>query len=233
MVLFNPELPDSRGIATFTALHDTAKNTPLVALLERTDEGLGRRMLRHGAQDFLIKEDVDCRPLARTMLNAIERQRFLRGTRIASAIDLETGFYHEDGFRSAAERDLQLATECDRSLALVLAELDNLRDVDAASGREAAHEMVVEAANVIRAGVRDTALVGRSSLGRFEMLSWQNNVDEIISNLQGQVQAGQHTFAFVFGYAAMRPGSGATLDDLIRDAQAVLDANKQSYPSLT
>ena len=91
VVLFNPMLPDSRGLATFTTLRDAAAEIPLIALLDAGDEGLGRRMLRQGAQDYLIKNEIDCRPLARMLLNAIERRaivealEYTRGDRAVAA----------------------------------------------------------------------------------------------------------------------------------------------------
>ncbi len=176
---------------------------PLIALLDAGEEGLGRRMLRMGAQDFVLKGELDCQPLARAILNAIERQRFQRGTQLASATDVETGLYNNEGFRAIAARDVELARECGRSLTLLLAEVDNLTDVDQACGREQLHDLVAEAANVVRAGAAGTALIARVGLGRFAMLDWQNTADELISRLQQETQADHHAFAFVFGHASM------------------------------
>ncbi len=232
LVLFNPNLEDSCGLATFSALRDAGPNLPLIAMLDAGEEGLGRRMLRQGAQDFLLKIEIDCRPLARALLNAVERQRFCRGTQSASTIDLETGFYTRDGFRELANRDLRLATGCNRSLTLVLAELDNLWDVDAACGREATHDLVVEAANVIRDGAGDTAVLGRAALGRFGIADCQRTPEQTILSLQHRVQAGHHAFAFVFGYSRAIGGS-PTIDDLIDEAETVLYENKQAFPNLS
>ncbi len=229
VVLFNPTLADSRGLETFSTFHDVAPGVPMIALLEAGEEGLGRRMLRQGAQDFIIKSEVDCRPLARAMLNAIERQRFYRATQLATATDLETGFYNADAFQALAARDLQLACECMRPLTLLLAELDDLLEVDTVCGREATHELIVESANVIRAVVSDTALVSRLDLGRFAILSWQRTPGALISELQHRIQADHHSFAFVFGYATNQNYSDLTIDELMKTADAELYENKQAY----
>ena len=105
VVLFNPSLPDARGLETFSTFRDAAFGVPLIALLEAGDEGLGRRMLREGAQDFILKSEIDCQPLARAILNGIERQRFQRATQRIAAVDLETGFYNPDGFRAICNYD--------------------------------------------------------------------------------------------------------------------------------
>jgi PleD family two-component response regulator len=233
VVLFNPTLPDSRGLETYSTLRDAAPGVPLIALLEAGEEGLGRRMLRQGAQDFILKSEIDCQPLARAMLNAIERQRFYRATQLASAVDLETGFYHPGSFQNLANRDIQLARGCGRPLELVAAEIDSLLDVDAAYGREAAHDLIVEAANVIRGAAGETALIARTGLGCFAIATWQMSAERLIAAVQNQVQAGQHAFAFTFGSATMDEDADGTIDGLLRTAQAALDENKQAYLNLT
>jgi PleD family two-component response regulator len=232
IVLFSPALPDSRGLETFAAFRDAAPLVPLIALLDAGEEGLGRRMLRLGAQDFVLKGELDCQPLARAMLNAIERQRFQRGKQIASATDIETGLYNTEGFRAIAARDIELARECRRGLTLLVAELDDLVEVDEACGREALHDLVVEAANVIRAVAGGSALAARVALGRFAMLAWQNTADELISRLQQETQADHHAFAFVFGHASNSEGAQFTLDELMQTAGTVLYENRQAYSNV-
>lgn len=232
LVLFNPTLNDSRGLATFSAFRDAVPNVPLIAMLDAGEEGLGRRMLRQGAQDYILKNEIDCRPLARALLNAVERQRFCRGTQSASIIDLETGFYNRDGFRDLANRDLRLATACNWSLTLVLAELDNLWEVDAACGREATHDLIVEAANVVRESAGETAVLGRTGLGRFGIADCQRNAEQMVLSLQSGIQAGHHAFAFVCGYSRAIAGT-PTIDDLIDEAETVLYENKQTFPNLS
>lgn len=228
IVLFNPTLADSRGLETFSTFHDVAPGVPLIALLDAGEEGLGRRMLRQGAQDFVMKSEVDCQPLARAMLNAIERQRFYRASQLASAVDLETGFYDGDAFRALAGRDIQFARECGRPIALVLAELDDLIEVDAVCGRQATHDFVVESANLIRAAVGDAALVSRLGLARFGILTWQWTAEQLINNLQNRLQAEYSSFAFVFGSASIDTAKPA-FDDLLKTAEAALYENKQAY----
>ncbi|MBS1875718.1 MAG: diguanylate cyclase [Acidobacteria bacterium] len=231
VVLFNPMLPDSRGLATFTTLHDAAAEIALIALLDAGDEGLGRRMLRQGAQDYLIKNEIDCRPLARMLLNAIERQRYGRTLARSTLTDEETGFYNAEGFRTAAARDIALARQCGHPLALLLAEIDSLVEMDAAYGREAVHQLVAEAANVVRAAAGATALLARHGTGRFAVLAWADDPGSVIGAIQNQVQAGFHTFAFLFGQAFADPAESHSVESLLKTAEAALYENRQAYPS--
>ena len=232
IVLFSPNLPDSAGFATFTALRDAAPDVALIAMIEASEEALGRRMLRQGGQDFIVKSEVDCRPFARAILNAIERQRFQRCAQLASAVDFETGFYTAESFHGMAARDLELAGNCSRPITLVIAELDDLIEAGEACGRETVHELIVEAANVIRASAGATALIGRLALGRFAIISWQHSPDRLVTILQNAVQEGHHPLAFIFGCVTAHPGSGTTVEHLMQAADAALYENKQAYSNL-
>jgi CheY-like chemotaxis protein len=78
VVLLDLSLPDSRGMDTVDAVHQAAPETPIVVLTALDDEGVGREAVCHGAQDFLIKTQVDERLLLRAIRYAIERQRIIR-----------------------------------------------------------------------------------------------------------------------------------------------------------
>ena len=130
-----------------------------------------------------------------------------------------------------ASRDLQLAHECGRPLVLLLAELDSLVEMDAVYGREAVHQLIVEAANVIRAAAGPPVLTGRQGVGRFTLLAWSDSVQHLISAIQNQVQAGLHAFAFVFGHAFADTADRFTIEELVETAESVLLENRQAYPS--
>jgi PleD family two-component response regulator len=232
IILFSPALEASRGMETFAALRDAAAGVPLIALIEAGEEGLGRRMLREGLQDFVLKCEIDCDPLARTIANAIERQRFLRAMARAAASDPETGLANLVVFQQSAAREAALARECGRTLTLTLAELDNLEELDSACGRNTTHDTIVEAANIVRTAVDETALVGRVGLGRFAVLEWRDTAAPLINDLQQQLQAEHQAFAFVFGHACLTPGSNDSIAAVMAAAEAALCENKLAYSTL-
>lgn len=74
-VLLDLGLPDSQGISTFVKLNQQFPRTPIVVLTGLTDEGVGLRAVREGAQDYLIKGKVDSPWLCRAILYAVERMQ--------------------------------------------------------------------------------------------------------------------------------------------------------------
>ncbi len=100
VVLLDLGLPDSQGLETLLAMREAVPHVPIVVLTGLADEGLGIGAVQHGAQDYLVKGQVDGQLLVRAIRYAIERQRaevVLRATqeRLAALGRLAAGIAHE------------------------------------------------------------------------------------------------------------------------------------------
>ncbi len=74
-ILLDLSLPDSDGLDTFASTHKAAPDIPIVVLTATDDDTMAVKAVRAGAQDYLIKGDVNGNLLARALRYAIERQR--------------------------------------------------------------------------------------------------------------------------------------------------------------
>ena len=72
-LLLDLQLPDSYGLDGLKRLLAVAPTLPVVVLTNQRDEALAHALVREGAQDYLIKGDVDTILLERTLGYAIER----------------------------------------------------------------------------------------------------------------------------------------------------------------
>ena len=75
VMLLDLSLPDSLGLETFATLHTQAPGVPIVVLTGLDDETVAVDAVQEGAQDYLVKGQVDGNGLVRAMRYAIERQR--------------------------------------------------------------------------------------------------------------------------------------------------------------
>lgn len=75
LLLLDLSVPDSHGFETFTKARASAGEVPIVVLSGTDDEDLAVRAVRAGAQDYLVKGQVDGGLMLRAMRYAIERQR--------------------------------------------------------------------------------------------------------------------------------------------------------------
>jgi len=74
-VLLDLGLPDSNGIESLRRLARRYPELPIVVLTGLDDEAVGLQAVREGAQDYLVKGQVDGKLLDRSLRYAIERKR--------------------------------------------------------------------------------------------------------------------------------------------------------------
>lgn len=74
-VLLDLGLPDSLGLETFRRLHAHTAEVAVVVASGFDDETVALEALQEGAQDYLIKGEIDSKTLERTLRYAVERKR--------------------------------------------------------------------------------------------------------------------------------------------------------------
>lgn len=227
LVLLDP-LPD-RPLDSAAALRNVAPAVPVVMLIEGSEERLARRLLREGIQDYLIKSDVDCLPLARAIRKAIDRQRYLNSVRGSSVFDEVTGLLNEQGFQCSGTRELHLAAGAGHAVLLVVAAIDNLDEIACAYGPSQRELTLLEAAEILRRAAGDSALLGALPNGRFAALAWSMRPDDFVSRVQTVLQHDPKNFAFRFGWSVTHPGDVESLDPLLTSAEACLCENEGAH----
>jgi len=78
LVLSDLGLPDSHGLDTVTKILFEAPHTPLVVLSGFDDEAIAIKAVQSGAQDYLVKGQLDGTQIERSLFYAIERARLQR-----------------------------------------------------------------------------------------------------------------------------------------------------------
>ena len=85
LILLDLSLPDSQGLETFATAHAEAPEAPIVVLTGLRDEDVAARAVRDGAQDYLVKGQVDGPLLYQSIRYAVERHRFEETLRASEA----------------------------------------------------------------------------------------------------------------------------------------------------
>lgn len=76
-VLLDLSLPDGTGLEVVTRTRAAAPTVPIVVLTGLSDEAFAVKVMQKGAQDYLVKGQIDGRLLVRALRHAIERHRLL------------------------------------------------------------------------------------------------------------------------------------------------------------
>ena len=75
VVLLDLNLPDAHGLSAVARIASGAPDVPVVVLTGLNDDATGLRAVQEGAQDYLVKDQVNGNLLDRSLRFAIERKR--------------------------------------------------------------------------------------------------------------------------------------------------------------
>jgi len=106
-VLLDLSLPDAKGVETVVRMQREAETLPIIVLTGLDDDAAAVEAVRAGAQDYLVKGQIDGRLLVRALSYAIERKRLQEAMRL----HLE---------RITALKDVNVALTANLNLASVL-----------------------------------------------------------------------------------------------------------------
>jgi signal transduction histidine kinase len=164
VVLLDLTLPDSSGLHTFETIHTAAPNVPVVVFSGIADEAIAIGAVQQGAQDYLVKGQVDGGTILRSMRYAVERQQ-LEATRA----DLER---QRDEFFSSISHDLRTPVAAIKAaIGVVLAN-------EPGGTSPAIHRLLGNidlAADELATMINDLLVIARLQAGRVEL--WRSEID--------------------------------------------------------
>jgi PleD family two-component response regulator len=216
-VMLSLNLSDGQGVEGFRQIQELAPQVPVILMAQASDRSLAAQLIREGAQDFLLKDEIDCSPVAHALHNALERHRLLAATRASNWNDQLTGLLHLEGFLSMAERDYKLAAQLGARMMVVAAEPQSIT----AYGRQWRDLVLIQTAEALRHVCGETALAGRTSDNRFAALFLElpgENLDHIWEHVRHIAYASK----IAVGSAICQPGQLTSLENLLEEAEAGL-----------
>lgn len=74
LVLQDLTLPDAEGLSSYEQVYAASPGTPIIVLTGLDDQNIALQAVREGAQDYLVKGQVDAKMLVRIIHYAIERK---------------------------------------------------------------------------------------------------------------------------------------------------------------
>jgi len=167
-VLLDLSLPDETGVNTIRRVVAAAGTAVVVVMTGAGDEELGLTSLQEGAQDYLVKGQVDGRMLRRALRYSLGRQTVLQN--LSHKDDL-TGLHNRRGFLILAEQQIKLARRQRTPFLLLFMDLDQLKHINDTLGHAEGNRALVEAADVLRRCFRQSDLLARFGGDEFAALA--------------------------------------------------------------
>jgi PleD family two-component response regulator len=190
IILLNLSLPDSPSLLdTFLEVRASAPDVPIVVLFDEPDENLANRLLREGAQDVLVKPELECAPFARSIRYAIERQRRALALRASAFVDELTEVLTREAFLNVARHYTQLSLRGHVDLLLA--------SVEVPSERETREPLLIQTAEVLRNVFEAPSVIGRWDRSRFAVITaglTHTTVEAMLNRAAAQMVAGGTRF---------------------------------------
>ncbi|MFH1208867.1 MAG: diguanylate cyclase [Candidatus Omnitrophota bacterium] len=184
LILLDLMLPDSSGIQTFTTLYSQARHTPVVIMSGLDNDDLAIDAVRKGAEDYLVKGEINSRLLLRVIHHAVDRHRIreklasvterLRESNLRletmSLLDPLTELYNRRGLQQALRRELQILSREGGKLMVLFLDIDDFKKINDSLGHPVGDVLLKEISQKIRDSVRSSDHVARIGGDEFILL---------------------------------------------------------------
>lgn len=239
LVLLDLLLPDSAGLETFRRVHHQAPETPIVMLTGVRDDLLAQKALQEGAQDFLIKENLDQDFLMRAVRFAIERHRILKEWKSAWEIekaqathDPLTELPNRVLFQDRLHQAMALARRQRKGLALLFIDLDHFKHVNDTLGHVIGDDLLKMVANRVKNSIREEDTAARWGGDEFVVIVYGVDAGNGIEAIAQRIHKKLSDPYFLNGhklFVTASIGIGLCTSKILEPAQLVQNADFAMY----
>ncbi|QYJ79250.1 putative bifunctional diguanylate cyclase/phosphodiesterase [Shewanella acanthi] len=177
-ILLDYMLPDANGLDVLIKLNSMSTEQSAVIMLSRyEDEKLAQRCIEYGAQDFLLKDEVNPRILSRAIRYAKQRSSMATALRSSheklkelAEHDSLTKLVNRYGFELCLNRAIARARRGQGYLAVILLDLDDFKSINDTLGHQTGDVLLVKVAARLSTVLRDGDLIARLGGDEFVVL---------------------------------------------------------------
>lgn len=170
VILLDVNLPDSRGWEGLERLRGLRDPVPVVLLTGADDVEIARECLRRGAQDYLIKGQVDGASILRAIEFAIHRQDTVDQLSKIARTDPLTGIANRLTFDDRLDHALRHAVRYRERIALHAIDLDHLKQINDTLGHQAGDIVLRETARRLTSVIRAVDSLFRNGGDEFSLI---------------------------------------------------------------
>ena len=237
LVLLDLLLPDSQGFDTYLKVHEQVPTIPIVVMTGLDDETLALKAVQEGAQDYIVKGQVNRNVLIRALRYAIERHGLQEELRSLSLVDDLTGLHNRRGFLTLAQQQMKVADRSKRAMLLLFSDLDRMKWINDTFGHREGDAALNGAAKVLKETFRDSDIIARLGGDEFAVLAIEYSpLDDrvVMGRLNKSIELyntktdRHYKLSFSVGTALYDPNNPSSLDELMARADESMYAQKRS-----
>lgn len=190
IVIMDQQLPDGTGVDLVREFAGGDQEVPVIMLTGREERQTDLAAMTAGAVDFIRKSELDGTRLERAVRYALSRQKVLARSRhdsdrsrIEATTDPLTGL----GNRRRFDDEFALAVESGRPFALVLADIDGLKDVNDRFGHPDGDRAITAIGAALKRVLRRSDRLCRIGGDEFAAIVMHGSIEAIRKRLETDV----------------------------------------------
>ena len=236
LVVTELDLPDAHGSDVIRQIRAVAPYVPLVVVMDAAAQDLPMQALREGAQECLMKGDLDGRSLLRAIRLAVEHQRLLATIRNPDLLDRLTLLLNRPGFQCLGDHHLRLARFTGNDFVVFYVDVDGLKEINESQGRPRGDEALMETSGILRASFRKSDVIARIGDDEFAVLMIDAPAEAIhivrprlrgiLEHLNSRPRR-RFTLALSTGVVACRARQTFALEEPLAQAEALMRKEKE------
>jgi len=224
-----------RGLDSLQEIVHRYPTLSVIAIPPAGLEDVGLAAIHAGAQDYLLEGGTDAEILRRVVRSSVERNRLWTALRETALVDELTGLYNRRGFLALARHQLRLAQRAKMDASLLFIDVDDMKYINDTFGHRHGDLALIETADFLRSGFRDSDLFGRIGGDEFVVLALESAdtpISVLVARLREQVElsnAGERPFdlSFSVGEARFTSDDPCSVQLLLARADATMYEQKR------
>ncbi|HEY9610270.1 hybrid sensor histidine kinase/response regulator [Allocoleopsis sp.] len=195
IALLDLRLPDSDGVDTVTQFCTSIPDVPVVILTAFDDEELALQAMSKGAQDYLVKDQVNIQVLRRTICYTIERSQILKRLKESEAAILQS-FYKERELNQLKSTFISMVSHEFRNplttLRLTSQLLQDFEDKLTPAKKIKCFEQMNTSIHNMTQLLDEVMLLGKTEVGQFQYEPTPLNLEKFCRSLTEAMQLGDN-----------------------------------------
>jgi diguanylate cyclase (GGDEF)-like protein len=222
---------NAKDLGPLAYLHTSVPDIPIVVVADRSDEALGLSAMRSGAQDYLVRTEINPDMLGRAISYAVERNRSEIRLAYQALHDPLTGLPNRALFLDRLAVALDRSQRTGSGLAVFFLDVDNFKGINDSLGHAAGDRVLEGMSERLRTMLRPMDTVARFGGDEFtflfEELASEREallIAERINHTIGSpimLDQGEASITVSVGIAMAR-GPGVAAETVIREADAAM-----------
>jgi len=240
VVLLDMSLPDGEGIENITRMKSRVPSLPIVVMTGRKDDDFALAAVKAGAEDYLIKGQINESQLSRTLRYSIERKNLQEQITHMANHDRLTGLANRELFKIRLEHAISCAERREESIAVLYLDLDHFKSINDALGHGIGDQLLKDVSERLLKTVREIDTVARLGGDEFciilEAISESYNVAAIAGKIIERISKPYEIYDHILHIGcsigiAFYPHCGKNADAILINADTALYKAKSNGKS--